>query len=178
MRRATLITILAAVMLVSAVAGAAVTARFSDVPEDHWAAEAIEWATDTGIIAGTGDGTFEPNKPVTRAQLAVILWKYDQRVRRPLTIAQEWDMTQIVEGYDWEWNDLEAGDPMPYTSPAFDRSYRWPDLYSMVVGLCSALDHAEGNFQAIPNWIEAQDWAAETTHEDRVRIVLYGVPAV
>lgn len=46
---------------------------FPDVPGDHWAAEAIRIVRDAGLMTGREDGTFGPNEPVTRAQLAAIL---------------------------------------------------------------------------------------------------------
>lgn len=45
----------------------------SDVSKDHWAANSIAKAIDSGIIKGYADGTFKPNNNVTRAELAVIL---------------------------------------------------------------------------------------------------------
>jgi len=56
-----------------AVSGAA---NFSDVAADAWYAAAVKWASDNGIVAGMGDGTFAPNANVTREQLAVILMGY------------------------------------------------------------------------------------------------------
>ena len=46
---------------------------FRDVPNDHWAADAIWKVKEAGLMTGREDGTFGPNEPVTRAQLAVIL---------------------------------------------------------------------------------------------------------
>ena len=46
---------------------------FPDVPGTHWAAEAIRIVRDAGLMSGRADGTFGPNEPVTRAQLAAIL---------------------------------------------------------------------------------------------------------
>lgn len=48
---------------------------FSDVPSDTWYTDAVVWANASGIVQGTGDG-FLPNGPVTREQLAVILYRY------------------------------------------------------------------------------------------------------
>ncbi|MCM3783652.1 S-layer homology domain-containing protein [Neobacillus mesonae] len=39
----------------------------------HWAEDAIVQFTKAGIIAGNGDGTFKPNKAITREQMAIIL---------------------------------------------------------------------------------------------------------
>lgn len=46
---------------------------FSDVPAGRWYSEAVEWAAQTGVTAGTGEGIFDPSRPVSRQQLAVFL---------------------------------------------------------------------------------------------------------
>ncbi len=40
--------------------------------EKHWAREDIDWAMENGIVTGYPDGTFQPDKPITRAEAAVI----------------------------------------------------------------------------------------------------------
>lgn len=49
---------------------------FTDVPDDAWYADAVYWAAERGIVTGYGDGTFGPDAPITREQLAVMLWRY------------------------------------------------------------------------------------------------------
>ena len=49
---------------------------FSDVPGDSWYADGVYWARQEGIVGGYGDNQFGPNDPVTREQLATILWRY------------------------------------------------------------------------------------------------------
>ena len=46
---------------------------FSDVPAGQWYTNAVIWAAANGIVAGCGDGTFQPEAAVTRAQAAVML---------------------------------------------------------------------------------------------------------
>ena len=48
---------------------------FTDVPSNHWAAAWIKQFALDGITAGCGTGTFCPEGPVTRAQMAVFLLK-------------------------------------------------------------------------------------------------------
>lgn len=60
------------VMLISAVAGATVATTFSDVADDHWAANAVEMVVSEGLINGYEDGSFGVNDPLTRGQFAVI----------------------------------------------------------------------------------------------------------
>lgn len=49
-----------------------VASSYSDV-DGHWATAMIEYGTDLGIIAGRGDGTFDPDAPVTGVQAAKML---------------------------------------------------------------------------------------------------------
>lgn len=49
---------------------------FADVGAGSYCAEAVAWAAENGIVSGYGDGTFRPNAPVTRQQLAAILFRY------------------------------------------------------------------------------------------------------
>lgn len=45
---------------------------FSDVPTDMWYIEDVNKATALGIINGVGNGEFDPERPVTRAECAAI----------------------------------------------------------------------------------------------------------
>ena len=55
------------------------TTPFTDLTQD-WYQDAILWAYQTGVVAGTSGTTFEPDLPVTREQIAVILMEYMTRV--------------------------------------------------------------------------------------------------
>ena len=55
------------------------TTPFTDLTQD-WYQDAILWAYQTGVVAGTSSTTFEPDLPVTREQIAVILMEYMTRV--------------------------------------------------------------------------------------------------
>ena len=50
--------------------------KFTDVPNNHWAYKAINELAELGIVNGYQDGTFKPDKAVTRAELATILDRY------------------------------------------------------------------------------------------------------
>ena len=53
-------------------------APFTDVTANAYYAEAAVWAAENGIVKGYGDNLFGPNDPVTREQLAAILYRYAQ----------------------------------------------------------------------------------------------------
>ena len=49
---------------------------FADTPAGAWYEDAILWAGQNGIMSGYTAASFGPNDPVTRAQIAAILWRY------------------------------------------------------------------------------------------------------
>lgn len=55
-----------------------VPAFFDDVNSNAWYADAVAWAAEIGAVKGTSDTAFSPNTPVTREQLAAILYRYVQ----------------------------------------------------------------------------------------------------
>ena len=59
---------------------------FTDLTND-WYQDAVLWAYQTGVVAGTSSTTFEPDLPVTREQIAVILMEY---VTRVLKLERTW----------------------------------------------------------------------------------------
>lgn len=75
---------------------------FSDVPDSAYYGEAVAWAAQRGVVEGFHDGTFRPDLPVSRQQLAAILWRYagqagaDRGSRAPL---RGWLDAGEVSGY-------------------------------------------------------------------------------
>ena len=51
---------------------------FTDVEAGSWYEQAVNWAAETGVTNGTSESTFSPNEPVTREQLAALLYRYAQ----------------------------------------------------------------------------------------------------
>lgn len=49
---------------------------FDDVAEDQYYASAISWANAKGIVAGYDASRFGPDDPITREQMAAILYRY------------------------------------------------------------------------------------------------------
>ena len=50
---------------------------FQDVPSDHWANEAVQYAYDEGLMDGVGPTTFAPGGTLTRAMFVTILGRQD-----------------------------------------------------------------------------------------------------
>lgn len=52
------------------------SSRFSDVTDGQWYTAAVEWAAESGIVNGINADLFDPNSPMTREQMLVILYNY------------------------------------------------------------------------------------------------------
>lgn len=51
---------------------------FTDVQNGKWYTEAVIWASDRGIVKGTSETTYSPDAPITREQIATILFRYSK----------------------------------------------------------------------------------------------------
>ncbi len=51
-------------------------AGFSDVAVKDWSYNYVNWGYEEGIVSGVGDNKFNPNAPITREQMTVMLCNY------------------------------------------------------------------------------------------------------
>lgn len=54
---------------------------FTDVPVDKFNYEDIKKAKELGLVAGYSDGTFRPNQPMTRSQMATVLVRLYEKLK-------------------------------------------------------------------------------------------------
>ena len=54
---------------------------FTDVPAGKYYAGSIAWAAKTGVVTGRSDDLFMPEDTITRAELAVMLYRYAQLLK-------------------------------------------------------------------------------------------------
>lgn len=99
---------------------------FSDVTERDYYHDAAAWAAENGVVTGYADGTFRPGLPVSRQQLAAMLWRYAQTVNlkleRPADLSGYRDAHAVavyaVEPLGWAvkaglFQGTAAGDLLP-----------------------------------------------------------------
>lgn len=85
--------------------GAVSTNSFTDVPEEAWYHETVSWAAECGVVTGYGNGVFSPDSPITREQMAVILYRYARQKSVALDHADDLSAFQdgdAVSGYAQE----------------------------------------------------------------------------
>lgn len=83
------------------------TGKFADVPEGEWFTNGVEWAAANGIVYGYEDGNYGAKDPLTREQLAAILYRYAEK-----------------KGYDTAAEDIEIAD-LDEISPYAVDAVKW-----------------------------------------------------
>lgn len=78
--------------------------RFTDVPENHWAYEAVMCMADHGILLGRGDGTFGPEDVVTREEFAAMM----VRALKLETVSPAQPTFIDVPRWHWAYGYVEA----------------------------------------------------------------------
>ena len=143
---------LAAIVLAAGVIGAltatavAQSQRFPDVAPDHYAYEAVGWAAEVGVTTGYDDGTFKPQRPLSKRHAVVFTERYYDEILRADESADftRGDMMVLLKAIN-DGTLRGAGtteDPAPDANGAA-QSQRFPDV---------APDHYA---------FEAVGWAAE-----------------
>ncbi len=72
------------------------TGKFADVADGIWYTNGVEWAAKNGIVNGYTNGKFGPTDPVTREQLAAILYRYAEYKGYDVSAAV--DLTAFADG--------------------------------------------------------------------------------
>ena len=77
------------------------TADFTDV-SGHWALNAITWGAENNVVAGVGNGKFDPNADVTREQFAQMMYNYAKFKGYDLTAAGDLNsFSDVSKVSDW-----------------------------------------------------------------------------
>lgn len=71
--------------------------NYTDVTQGQWCSEAIRWAASEGIVGGYGNGLFGTNDPITREQLATMLWRYAQTEGYDVSIGENTNILSYTD---------------------------------------------------------------------------------
>lgn len=98
---------------------AAGTSSFADVASGAYYAKAVAWAAENGVVTGTTATTFAPDAPITREQMAAILYRY--ATLKGYDVSQKADLS----GY------TDAGTISAYASDAM----AWANAQGLITGV-------------------------------------------
>lgn len=65
--------------------------HLEDVDQSLWYHLSIDWAVTTGTLVGYDDGTFGPDNPITRAEMATVLWRISDEPQRAYDLPEDCD---------------------------------------------------------------------------------------
>ena len=88
--RAQLVTVLCRLAGVSY--GYPVPAPFKDVKDGKWYSFPVAWASQWDIVVGYEDGTFKPDRSITRSEMATVLSRFAERT------VYDWEEFETVDG--------------------------------------------------------------------------------
>ena len=77
---------------------------FSDTSAGAWYADAAAWSAEADVLVGYGNGLFGPDDPVTREQMAAVLWRFEgsPAVQSSQAFIDEADISSWAAGaVDW-----------------------------------------------------------------------------
>lgn len=72
---------------------------FSDVDPAAYYGEAIRWASAEGVAGGYGNGTFGPDDPITREQLAVMLHRYARYMGYDVSVGEDTNILSYADAF-------------------------------------------------------------------------------
>ncbi len=124
--RGMIVTILYRLEGEPAVAGAS---AFTDVESGAWYADPIAWAAAKGVVNGTSPTTFDPNDPITREQMAAILYRYASY--KGYDVAEKADLSSYTD----------AGQISAYAADAM----AWANAEGLITGVTKTTLEPQGN---------------------------------
>ncbi len=119
---------------------------YKDVNPDAYYAPYINWATRHGITSGTGVGTFSPDTPITREQMAVFLLRFANcygYVFEPIRddVPDEFTDESIIAGYATEAVDVMRECGVITGRQNDDGSFKFDPRALAIRSECSAVFH-------------------------------------
>ena len=82
---------------------AATEADFSDVADNEWYTAPIAWAAEVGVVVGYPDGSFKPEKKISREEVATIMYRYSNY--KGNDVSAEGDLSVFADADKVVWSE-------------------------------------------------------------------------
>ena len=132
-------------------------ASFPDVERGSWYDAPVAWCVKAGVVTGYTSGPdrgyFRPDRPVTRQELATMVWRYAKHAG--MDVADP-DPAAFESTTDWRTVDTWASEALTWTAAA---------------GVLSGVDNHDGTYSVVPFGTATRAMAA------KVFVVLSGSPS-
>ncbi len=141
---------------------------FSDVARTHWAYDYVEYCYDGGIVEGVGNGKFDPDATLTRAQFITMMGRatYESEVQAQTTSSDSWYSGYVrylsnkgyLDGIATDEASLNQGMPRQEMAQLL---YNLCDNGEIVVGLYSSEYEGEVTVSGVSINVEMLDYISD-----------------
>ncbi len=141
---------------------------FSDVVIGHWAYSNVEYCYGQGIVEGVGDGKFDPDATLTRAQFITMMGRatYESEVQAQTTSSDSWYSGYVrylsnkgyLDGIATDETSLNQGMPRQEMAQLL---YNLCDNGEIVVGLYSSEYEGEVTVSSVSINVEMLDYISD-----------------
>ncbi|MCC8090090.1 MAG: S-layer homology domain-containing protein [Oscillospiraceae bacterium] len=141
---------------------------FSDVVIGHWAYSNVEYCYGQGIVEGVGDGKFDPDATLTRAQFITMMGRatYESEVQAQTTSSDSWYSGYVrylsnkgyLDGIATDETSLNQGMPRQEMAQLL---YNLCDNGEIVVGLYSSEYEGEVTVNGVSINVDMMDYISD-----------------
>ncbi|MCD8373396.1 MAG: S-layer homology domain-containing protein [Clostridia bacterium] len=141
---------------------------FSDVVSGHWAYNYVEYCYGQGIVEGVGNGKFDPDATLTRAQFITMMGRatYESEVQAQTTSSDSWYSGYVrylsnkgyLDGIATDETSLNQGMPRQEMAQLL---YNLCDNGEIVVGLYSSEYEGEVTVSGVSINVEMLDYISD-----------------
>lgn len=148
---------------------------FSDI-DGHWAKEWIESAVDLGFVSGYEDGTFKPERTITRAEFSTMLNNAIQ-----IEITEKLNFSDVRES-DWFYNEIQksvaAGFFSGYENNTFrpNNPIKREEVAKVVAGAITTGNIEGEGATLLKDYNTIQEWAKESVNTVYNKGYILGYP--
>jgi hypothetical protein len=148
---------------------------FSDI-SGHWAESRIKEAAKIGFVTGYQDGTFKPDKTVTRAEFATLL---NSAMKNKDTINLD---LKDVKSSDWYYNQIEKSIAVGYFSGYEDNTFRpnnpitRQEVATVISNAITTGDIDGDGATLLNDYSSIQDWAKSSVNIAYNKSYIMGYP--
>lgn len=148
---------------------------FSDI-DGHWAKEWIESAVDLGFVSGYEDGTFKPERTITRAEFSTMLNNAIQ-----IEITEKLNFSDVRES-DWFYNEIQksvaAGFFSGYENNTFrpNNPIKREEVAKVVAGAITTGNIDGEGATLLKDYNTIQEWAKESVNTVYNKGYILGYP--
>lgn len=141
--------VLGAVLLASGANAQGAPARFPDVPDTHWASDAVTQLVQRGVFLGYPDGTFGGGRAVNRYEAALALQRFKLEVDRNLSSLQRRPASPGPRGPQGPAGPQGPRGEAGPIGPAGAAPEGWAELLSEQIRLRESAEATRGTFTSL-----------------------------